>query len=323
MNEIIKELTYDKLEKFITDISYNGKLYNIFKTSYIFRGLPSDKYELIPNALRASNQESLFKLSGIGGAMPNIEFMQISAEFNLLYKFFKKCDYYGLHIPDIPQLRSDIATNGIKYLIESLAGEQWIPNNLLELAGLAQHYGIPTRLLDWSQDIFVALYFAASGALKIREKKEEKSKYIVLWALDSLHLDTFNDDEIPLKLVRLQYNGNPNLCAQKGLFTLWQMPTSLIYKSGYPPKANRNIEINRNPLDQLILNNPIIKEENATILYKILISTSETEKLYEYLRHIEYNASRLFPGYDGITKSIKEDSLFFNSEAFFVDMKSE
>jgi len=67
MAKVIKEIKYESLKDFIDDISYNGKLYNAFERNYIFRGLSSDKYNLIPNALRDQEQESLWKLSGWGG----------------------------------------------------------------------------------------------------------------------------------------------------------------------------------------------------------------------------------------------------------------
>lgn len=44
-----------------------------------------------------------------------------------------------------------------------------------------QHYGIPTRLLDWSESPFVALYFALSSCK--REKNKVKSD-VAVWMLD-------------------------------------------------------------------------------------------------------------------------------------------
>jgi hypothetical protein len=46
------------------------------------------------------------------------------------------------------------------------------PENDWEWYFVAQHYGLPTRLLDWTENLFVAMYFALSAGLDDISQKE-------------------------------------------------------------------------------------------------------------------------------------------------------
>lgn len=307
MANIITEVDIKTLNQFFKDIvEIKGKLYKEFVicsyndvcNRYIFRGVPSIEHKLIPSSLRQKKEKDLCILSGYKSPREGIKNKkdQIECEEFVLRKFFSHCDYNGLKVPTIERYRSPP-----RILCKP---RDWLPDDTFELAGLAQHYGLPTRLLDWSYNFYIALYFALRGANK-------KDKYCSVWALDLSTIKYFGNSNEKVKIITPEYSQNPNLMAQKGVFTLWQISNT--------DDVNNERPIDRRPLNELIeghlssINN-IEKKDVSKIFYKINIPIKFKNDLMFFLSTIGHDGSTLFPGYDGVTRSIEEFGMIFSKD---------
>lgn len=303
---LVEEIRYENTDSFLTDLSYGGRLYSLLNKGFVFRGISSEEYQLLPSALR-KDYHFPQKLDLSYNKQIDLEYNQIDREYRILKKFFDYCDINNLYVPIIGRIRNSLFSI---FNIEADVKEEWISPDLYELAALAQHYGLPTRLLDWSYSLLTALYFAVSGRMW-KDNNTYKSDNIVLWAFDTNMIGLFNPQVFPLKVIRPTYNGNPNLAAQKGLFTLWS--TTRPIKSVSPKYIETDVFTNREPLDSLL--SKFIHEqgeEGVTMshllhMYKIVIPATNIVGLYNHLKKNGVDASSLFPGYQGVVRCMQED----------------
>src|SRR5205085_9220533 len=113
----------------------------------------------------------------------------------------------GLVVPDDSQaLRSIIETlnsdRGNQFIGDGY--DDWhIYNRALSLTALARHYGIPTRLLDWTMRSFIAAFFAAEDAIRHLTEYEQTSMLDVwpfLFPALGRHDALFHEHE-PIRIV--------------------------------------------------------------------------------------------------------------------------
>ena len=311
MRDIVINRRFDKLEDVIASMSFGGELQRIFANgNFIFRGHASEKYELVPSALRQENKD-WFNIVALGNDISDTEYFQMVKEYNILRRFFKVCDLKGLLVDDVERIRG---TWQERMDLDTLyKNEDWLPNDLWNIAAYAQHYGLPTRLLDWTHDRFVALFFAIENYLEGRMVPSE-SENIVIWAMSSNIFFNQANLGLPLSFVQPAYHGNMNMIAQQGLFTLWQVKKETQIKD-CKLEANMDLKVDRRGLDVLLNDYFSAKgDEVAPFIYKISIPACLFDGLYWYLKDIGYDAARIYPGYRGVAKAVEHDRYLISED---------
>lgn len=162
----------------------------------------------------------------------------------------------------------------------------WDIENDIEWMLYAQHYGIPTRLMDFTTSHIVSLLFAVEKSFQ-----NEKDKDAVVYFLNPAKLNLLNaQQEKIINISGLQgissegHDGpivvqgrkiNPRVNAQKGMFVLFQNEDT-----------------------------PLSDINNDDILKKIVISGSETKNILSSLYSMGISFSHIYPELSSVAKDI-------------------
>lgn len=295
---VMHEIEYTDFERFYRDISPYGAL-NESLSGYIFRGQCSVSFELLPTLFRKDNLSIMKVWSATKFPQQHIirtNLDQIFVEYVILKNFYMLANYRGLYVPYISNFLFENQDDVFSDIIKDK--NEVFPECLAELAVLAQHYGVPTRMLDWSFDMNVALYFATQGACKEIYDNKKTDDFFELWALDYNFFKDFINSDFGLKFIVPSYHYNANLCAQKGILTY------------FISKSHLKDLINNIPLDKMICDF-FKKDRRKSLIYRIKISYTCAKETFKMLNKIGYSASSIFPGYAGIAQEMDEKKYIY------------
>lgn len=216
----------------------------------------------------------------------NFKNLPVQLDKNILFRGQSESSYNllpGIARPNcfrdnILKFETDILTEFKRRSIPFLP-KTFNTNSDWEWLALAQHFKLPTRLLDWTENPLVALYFAV-------EKPKKGNQNRVVWVFctnEDDFADSNNSLINPFKLKNTQvYVPNhmtERIASQSGWFTIHK----------YIEDDNKFVSLNTNNIYR-------------KRIFKIIIPNKLREEILVKLDRLGVNAFSIYPDLDGLSE---------------------
>jgi hypothetical protein len=171
-------------EEFLGLLSPTGSIFceerlNDPLSGWIFRGVgDAESHTLVPSAFRPG-ADLLTEMQSLTRQRPLNYVTQAKCESDAVWQFLLMADRHELRLPEDRQSTRDLLRSVRSGAVKDV--QEWPPTDLLSLVGLAQHYGVPTRLLDWTHHPYIAAYFAVEKAARLGGPYGEEA--VAVWAV--------------------------------------------------------------------------------------------------------------------------------------------
>ncbi|MEJ6949455.1 FRG domain-containing protein [Natronospora cellulosivora (SeqCode)] len=203
------------------------------------------------------------------------------------------CDEYEF-------LEKSLMRNFIKYSSSSFTGEMGFWNYL----SIAQHHGLPTRLLDWTYSPYVALHFATKDI-------DQFDRDGVIWCINFVEVKKL----LPARLLNILNNEaadsftaemlNKEIDNFIELNNVSEDPVLFFFE---PPSSSGRI-INQYALFSVLSDPKLVLDEwlekHPGLYKKILVPKELKWEIRDKLDQANITERVLFPGLDGLCKWLK------------------
>lgn len=287
-----------------------------WSSDWLFRGHGSEKWELLPSAWRSDNRiisdTKLFyqrrmrydiearvqeRLIDLGHKLENVNqtifervckiLLQAYSEYILIQEFLDRLNSFGYQIPDNREFGTSTTEFFREYLTQLLPqkGAQspdtsnfaiWKTNAV----AVAQHHGIPTRLIDWTTNPLIAAYFAAESAVS-------KGRIAVLAVPRFFFRNAASIHSVPRSV-------DTYIHAQEGLFSFDHYADRFYLDLGEYRPLNESV-------NQISTIFPSLEQ----VPRMFTLPSSQVGELFRLLWHERVTRAHLMPTYDNVVHSLK------------------